>query len=153
MQYVPEESLGEHGVVRLVRTSHSPYNTHALGPVLLVVLGTPSAFTHIMSSIDRKSLEVSEKASREDGKHEVDEEIVSIVDSSDGDEALQLVGKERTAEFSDEYNRKLRRKLVRSYVFYFTMTSADHIYISGSSHTPALCCSVFHAVLVRIIFL
>jgi hypothetical protein len=29
-----------------------------------------------------------------------------------GDEALQLVGKERQFQFSDEYNAKLRRKLV-----------------------------------------
>lgn len=36
---------------------------------------------------------------------------VSEVSSAEGDEALQLVGKERTAQFSDEYNRKLRRKL------------------------------------------
>ena len=38
---------------------------------------------------------------------------VSIVESTDGDEALRLVGKERTAQFSEEYNKKLRRKLVR----------------------------------------
>ncbi|KAI1792940.1 MFS general substrate transporter [Ganoderma leucocontextum] len=36
---------------------------------------------------------------------------VSVVESTDGDEALRLVGKERTAQFSEEYNRKLRRKL------------------------------------------
>ncbi|KAJ7638742.1 MFS general substrate transporter [Roridomyces roridus] len=36
---------------------------------------------------------------------------VNSVDSQHGDEALQLVGTVRTAEFSDEYNRKLRRKL------------------------------------------
>ncbi|KAJ3767127.1 MFS general substrate transporter [Lentinula raphanica] len=32
-------------------------------------------------------------------------------DSANVDEALQLVGKEQTAQFSDEFNRKLRRKL------------------------------------------
>jgi MFS transporter, ACS family, DAL5 transporter family protein len=32
----------------------------------------------------------------------------------DGDEALHLVGAERTVQFSEEYNRKLRRKLVSS---------------------------------------
>ena len=32
----------------------------------------------------------------------------------DGDEALHLVGAERTAHFSEEYNLKLRRKLVSS---------------------------------------
>jgi len=34
------------------------------------------------------------------------------IDTSDGDEALQLVGTQATAHFSEEYNRKLRRKLV-----------------------------------------
>ncbi|KAF8517835.1 MFS general substrate transporter [Gautieria morchelliformis] len=34
-------------------------------------------------------------------------------DVYDGDEALQLVGAERTAQFSEEYNLKLRRKLDR----------------------------------------
>jgi hypothetical protein len=37
------------------------------------------------------------------------------IDLSEGDEALQLVGTQRTSQFSDEYNRKLRRKLVRKY--------------------------------------
>ena len=32
----------------------------------------------------------------------------------DGDEALRLVGAVRTAHFSEEYNLKLRRKLVRN---------------------------------------
>ncbi|OCH93600.1 MFS general substrate transporter [Obba rivulosa] len=36
---------------------------------------------------------------------------VSLAESEDGDEALQLVGKERAQQFSEEYNRKLRRKL------------------------------------------
>ena len=35
-----------------------------------------------------------------------------VLDATDGDEALLLVGTERTAEFSEEYNLKLRRKLV-----------------------------------------
>lgn len=33
-------------------------------------------------------------------------------DVRDGDEALQLVGAERTAEFSEEFNARLRRRLV-----------------------------------------
>lgn len=35
-----------------------------------------------------------------------------VVDTQDGDEALALVGRDRQAHFSDEYNRRLRRKLV-----------------------------------------
>ncbi|KAA1466189.1 MFS general substrate transporter [Dentipellis sp. KUC8613] len=37
--------------------------------------------------------------------------VASSVDIRQGDEALKLVGKERDVEFSDEYNKKLRRKL------------------------------------------
>lgn len=57
-----------------------------------------------------------------DTKGSVDEKTFSptsehLADSIDGsdadaDEALKLVGKERTTEFSDEFNRKVRRKLV-----------------------------------------
>lgn len=43
----------------------------------------------------------------------VESDTVSVVDTLQGDEALHLVGRERTAEFSEEYNKKLRRKLVR----------------------------------------
>ncbi|KAI0347076.1 MFS general substrate transporter [Trametopsis cervina] len=41
----------------------------------------------------------------------VESDTVSVVDTLQGDEALHLVGRERTAEFSEEYNKKLRRKL------------------------------------------
>jgi hypothetical protein len=49
----------------------------------------------------------------------VDDNIVieklddSSVNFKEGDEALRLIGFERSAQFSEEYNRKLRRKLVR----------------------------------------
>ncbi|KAI0069067.1 MFS general substrate transporter [Artomyces pyxidatus] len=46
--------------------------------------------------------------SDEDEKRSVTE---SAVDSREGDEALKLVGRERQAHFSEEYNRRLRRKL------------------------------------------
>ncbi|KAJ7700008.1 MFS general substrate transporter [Mycena rosella] len=44
---------------------------------------------------------------------EVHDEKVGLdtVDSAEGDEALRLVGTVRTAQFSEEYNLKLRRKL------------------------------------------
>lgn len=66
-----------------------------------------------MSSTERKSDEPSIKGSQEDEKRSRDEEVISVIDSVDGDEALKLVGRERTEQFSDEYNRKLRWKLVR----------------------------------------
>lgn len=68
-----------------------------------------------MASIERHSTQESEKGSApRDGEkgNEADVEIASVVDEKDGDEALKLVGRERAAEFSEEYNRKLRRKLV-----------------------------------------
>ncbi len=37
----------------------------------------------------------------------------SSIDLQQGDEALRLVGAERSAQFSEEYNAKLKRKLVR----------------------------------------
>ncbi|GJE84701.1 MFS general substrate transporter [Phanerochaete sordida] len=52
-----------------------------------------------------------------DAKEPIDEktvataEVASIYDSEDGDEALELVGRERTQQFSEEYFKKLRRKL------------------------------------------
>jgi MFS transporter, ACS family, allantoate permease len=67
--------------------------------------------------IQRDSVEKSEKtplpsSSVEDEKHVA----VSETDDSvnDGDEALHLVGRERTEEFSEEYNKRLRKKLVRA---------------------------------------
>ena len=54
---------------------------------------------------------------------EKDADTVSVVDRADGDEALQLVGKERTAPFSEEYYKRLRRKLVRTSVL---LRSVDH---------------------------
>ncbi|KAJ7068194.1 MFS general substrate transporter [Mycena amicta] len=51
---------------------------------------------------------MSEKESSRDEKLEVDNLTINSVD---GDEALRLVGTVRTAQFSEEYNLKLRRKL------------------------------------------
>lgn len=50
--------------------------------------------------------------SLEDSKR-VETISINSIDSRDVDEALELVGMRRTAEFSEEYNKKLRRKLVR----------------------------------------
>lgn len=57
-----------------------------------------------MSETEKHSLEASE------GRDEKGVDTVTI-NSVDGDEALRLVGTARTAQFSDEYNRKVRRKL------------------------------------------
>ena len=71
------------------------------------------------SILTRKALEKRD-SSDEKTPRSIDEEkafdatttVSEVAESSDGDEALRLVGRERTAQFSDEYNRKLRRKLV-----------------------------------------
>ena len=64
----------------------------------------------------RKSLEKrdsDEHTRSQDEKDAFDPEVsVSIADTGDEDEALKLVGRERAAQFTEEYNRKLRRKLV-----------------------------------------
>lgn len=56
----------------------------------------------------------SEKVSNSpiDEKHAVDSEVASVTNTLDGDEALELVGKERTQQFSEDYNKRLLRKLV-----------------------------------------
>ena len=63
---------------------------------------------------DRKSLDTDEKTRSRDEEKDAYDVTVSVAESTEGDEALKLVGKERTAQFSEEYNKKLRRKLVRS---------------------------------------
>jgi hypothetical protein len=57
-----------------------------------------------------KNLDEVEKSSQ---LETYDEKLgLDSLNTSDGDEALQLVGSQATAQFSEEYNRKLRRKLV-----------------------------------------
>lgn len=58
-----------------------------------------------MHTIDKKT------SPPQDEKHP---EVVTLqsVDSKDADEALELVGLRRELHFSEEYNKKLRRKLV-----------------------------------------
>lgn len=63
---------------------------------------------------------VEKRAPSKDGsldeKHEADVTVLeSQSDLSQQDEALRLVGRERQAEFSDEFNKKLRRKLVSAF--------------------------------------
>ncbi len=64
----------------------------------------------------RTSIEKAEKMPDSpvvDEKQAVTLETASVVDSIEGgDDALNLVGRERSAQFSEEYNRRLRRKLV-----------------------------------------
>ena len=68
-----------------------------------------------MSSVAESPTRISdEKVDRSSDSEKQDfDATTTIVDSEEGDEALKLVGRERRAEFSEEYNRKLRWKLVR----------------------------------------
>lgn len=83
----------------------------------------------------------------EDEKQVESAEVASLVDASEGDEALELVGRERTAQFSEEYNRKLLRKLVRCsscYVLLLAQNSAV-----GLAHPSAMRRRLLHPVSVR----
>ena len=64
------------------------------------------------SNIDEEKPSVSPT---DDVKEKFEDGSTSIasVDSREADEALELVGIRRTAVFSEEYNTRLRRKLVR----------------------------------------
>ncbi|RDB22485.1 hypothetical protein Hypma_010282 [Hypsizygus marmoreus] len=63
-----------------------------------------------MVLIDNELRDTEKTTSSIDG--DVDEKIrESSVDLREGDEALRLIGAERTVQFDEEYNRKLRRKL------------------------------------------
>ena len=62
---------------------------------------------------EEKSLHGSEVHAASIDGHSEEKVGLDSFDYSRGDEALQLVGAERKEHFSEEYNRKLRRKLVR----------------------------------------
>lgn len=57
-----------------------------------------------------------------DEKH-VDTATVVSINSEDVDEALELVGTRRTVQFSEEFNNKLRRKLVRISLYYMSFNT------------------------------
>lgn len=76
-----------------------------------------------MSSVEQKSVEEKIRGSADEEKHVYETDVNSIVDSTEGDEALKLVGREREVQFSDEYNAKLRAKLVRPPSHLTRMTS------------------------------
>ena len=61
---------------------------------------------------DSSSLEKQSISVHDEKKTDHDVVRVNIMEVGQGDEALKLVGAERTEEFSEEYNLKLRRKLV-----------------------------------------
>ena len=81
-----------------------------------------------------------------DEKHNIDSEIASVDDSFQEDEALELVGKERTQEFTEEYNRRLRRKLVSDLSPRYSVHNL--ISVIGPDHTTNLRGGLFYPVSV-----
>lgn len=73
----------------------------------------------------------------------------SSLDIQDGDEALRLIGAERTAQFSEEYNLKLRRKLVRPLFLYFVDMSMSTLLL-GHDNSAVMRCCVLHPVSVSV---
>lgn len=77
---------------------------------------------------------------------------ISVVESTDGDEALHLVGKERTAQFSEECNKRLRRKLVRL-VYRDNETFArvtTSLFSTGPDNSAIMRRGLFHAISVSL---
>lgn len=71
----------------------------------------------MITNIEEQKIQEAEKEKRST-EGSLDEKFSKdSIDLSDGDEALRLIGIERTAQFSEEYNAKLRRKLVPFYFF------------------------------------
>lgn len=97
-----------------------------------------------MALVQQRMTEASEQggAPQEDEKNSL--EKLSVIETYEVDEALKLVGRERTAEFSEEYNRKLRRKLVRTLRCIRIVLTL----VSGLPHSATVRRCVFHAVFV-----
>ena len=79
---------------------------HLLRSVLRLMASPPSD----TGATKRASIEKGSGFSHEDEK--LSGLDISVIEADQGDEALKLVGPERTEEFTEEYNAKLRRKLV-----------------------------------------
>lgn len=92
------------------------------------------------TSLDQKSID-----------EKIDEKIENTETSSDGsvnfrngDEALRLIDAEKAVKFSEEYNLKLRRKLVRHFPTAAVQTT--QCILVGHVNTAYLCFRLFHAV-------
>jgi hypothetical protein len=73
---------------------------------------------------------------------------VELLDESHGDDALKLVGTRRRAEFSEEYNRALRIKLVSFFPHLSESTLIGTFANVGSMDSSALRCCIFYSVSV-----
>lgn len=69
-------------------------------------------------------------------------------DLDDGDEALQLLGVERTTHFSEEFNEKLKRKLVWNLLSYILPPQNIINTPAGPAHSTTVCRSLFYPISV-----
>ncbi|KAH8106192.1 MFS general substrate transporter [Cristinia sonorae] len=93
-----------------------------------------------MASVEHNSVEEKPRqATIDEEKRAYETDVSSIADSSDGDEALKLVGRERERQFSEEYNARLRAKLDRTIpplcaAVYFTQFLIMGLPITGQNY-------------------
>ena len=67
-------------------------------------------------------------------------------DLGDGDEALHLVGAQRTTNFTEEFNEKLRRKLVSDASGNHPQSPSHSYFSTGSTHPAHMCGGLFHPI-------
>jgi hypothetical protein len=83
----------------------------------------------------------------------IDEKVIeapsiSSVDFRHGDEALKLIDAENAVIFSEEYNLKLRKKLVRPTLINTRLTLNSVCQPLGHVNPSPLCCCLLHPILV-----
>lgn len=107
-----------------------------LSSLLLFTTATP-----FMSATQVHDEEKRSSSHGDEEKHPDRFGVETTVDSVDGDEALKLVGLERDAVFTEEYNQKLKRKLVRESEALVDCSQA-RVHRTGSSLPFALRCTL-----------
>lgn len=87
---------------------------------------------------------MSGPSEKDEEKRSVSAEAQSVESFSDADEALKLVGQERKEFFTEEYNARLRRKLVCISPMNFRISlNIAHV---GHDYCPVMCCRIFYTV-------
>lgn len=77
----------------------------------------------MIANIEEQKVVGDVEKSKHSTEASIDEKVSNdSIDLGNGDEALRLIGIERTAQFSEEYNIALRRKLVHPF---FCSSSVD----------------------------
>ena len=116
-----------------------------------ISIGLPTFLMSCEQAYPLKSFEESKKSSPVIGDFEEKLDSGSF-NTAEGDEALQLVGMEAKEHFSDEFNRRLRRKLVRKFGILRTLVCGsvvNNVWIVGPDHPDNLCSSLLYSIPVR----